>query len=206
MLSSHDQLTQQCNPYLPLSAKQRRGIAASVAWSVLHLSGSPWLGDHWDENQMSISLENGSNGREVPSQHPCASCIFSTPATPEERPTNDLKDLIPNRTVFALGILLIELCINKSFAEIRQVSGNATSTLQFGDYRAALNTLDEVRCQAGDLYGNAAERCLKFVFEGRDQYKNFDFVQFRQQFYDTVVAPVQATYLLMPGSQIHIAN
>jgi hypothetical protein len=195
--SSREQGAQQRNLCLSLSAKQRYGIAASIAWSVLHLGGSPWFGDHWDEKQVGIFLEKTQGGRIVLSQHPCASYIFSAPAAREELITSDFKNLIPNRTVFTLGIFLIELCINKSFAEIRQ----ASKASLFEDYRIALSSLDEVYRLAGDSYGYAVERCVKLSFQCQDIYKDFDFPQFRQQFHDAVVAPIQATYLMFPDSQ-----
>ncbi|KAH0560047.1 hypothetical protein GP486_003434 [Trichoglossum hirsutum] len=200
LLSSHEQSTQERNPCPSLSAKQRYGIAASISWSVLHLSSSPWFSDNWDQKQVSIFLEKNRGGREALSRHPCASYIFSSSAAPEAPPTNEFKHLIPNRTVFALGIILIELCISKSFAKVRQVSEGATSASLIDDYQAALENLDEVYRLAGDSYGYAAERCVKFSFQGRDLYKDFDFSRFRQQFHDDVVAPVQATYLMFPGS------
>lgn len=200
LISSHGQSTEQHNPYLTLSAKQRYGIAASIAWSVLHLSGSPWLGDYWDEEQTSIFIERNQGRREMLSRHPCVSYVFnnSSPTASEALPANDFMHLIPNRTVFALGILLIELCLNKPFAETHQVGTSAASASLFEDYQAALIRLDEVYRLAGDSYGYAAERCVKFSFQGRDIYKDFDLSQFRKQFYDGVVAPVQATYLMLP--------
>jgi len=128
------------------------------------------------------------------------SCKFPPPATPDERIANEFKHLIPNSAIFALGILLVELCLNNQFEEIRQASGSAASASLLDSYLTALRMLDEVYRQAGDSYGLAAERCLKFSFSGRDLYNNFSFSQFRQQFHDTVVAPVQTTYLMFPDS------
>lgn len=204
LISSQEQFNQQQNTFTSLSAKQRFGIAASVAWSVLHLSGSPWLGNQWDDKQASIFLEKSQGDREILSRHPCALYIFSPPTTPEEPPTNNFKHLIPNIIVFSLGILLIELCINKSFTEIRHTDGNSISDSLLDDYQTALSKLDEVYRLAGDSYGDAVARCVKSEFQGRDIYKNFEFAQFRQQFYDAVVAPVQATYLMFPDSRIAI--
>ncbi|KAJ5727675.1 hypothetical protein N7493_005495 [Penicillium malachiteum] len=191
----------QSRPWLLLSTKQRYGIAASVAWSVLHLSGSSWFNDHWDYRQVNIFLEKTHAGHEVLSRHPCSSYIFSPNAkiTAEDFAEENLRNLIPNRTIFSLGIFLIELCINKRFAAAG--GDNTVSPSLLDDYQAALGHLDEVYRLAGDPYGYAAERCVKFSFQGRDLYKQFSFSQFRQQFYDTVVAPVQATYLLFPGSR-----
>jgi hypothetical protein len=203
-LLSSQQSAQQQSPYTSLSLKQRLGIAASTAWSVLHLSGSPWLGNHWDEKQAIIFLESMQGKREVLSRNPCASCVFPSPTTPAEPPTNEFSHIIPNRTVFALGILLIELCINKSFAEIRQTNGSAIPASLLDDYQTAVIMLDEVYRTAGDSYGDATTRCVKLEFQGRDLYKDFDFSQFRQQFYDAVVAPVQATYLMVPDSRVPV--
>ena len=208
LISTHDQSPQQLSLYMALSAKQRYGIAASVAWSVLHLSGSPWLGDRWDEEQAIILLERSSTGREILSRYPCASYLFPTstnPASLEQTPRDNFTHLIPNKTVFALGILLIELCINKPFGETQgiRVSGTNTSpTVLLGVYTTALGRLDEVRRQAGDSYGNAVERCVKCVFRGSEKNREFDLPGFRREFYEVVVAPVQAVYLMMPGSDI----
>ncbi|RYP69215.1 hypothetical protein DL769_005330 [Monosporascus sp. CRB-8-3] len=199
---------QQLSSYMALSAKQRYGIAASVAWSVLHLSGSPWLGGRWDEDQAVILLERSSTGREILSHYPCVSYLFpasTNPASSEQTSRNGFAHLIPNKTVFALGILLIELCINKPFGGIKEtrVSENNTSqTTVLNVYSTALGRLDEVRRQAGDSYGNAVERCVKCVFRGSEKSREFDLPNFRQEFYEVVVAPVQATYLMMPGSFI----
>ncbi|KAJ5716892.1 hypothetical protein N7488_002538 [Penicillium malachiteum] len=199
-LFESDLALSQSRPWLLLSTKQRYGIAASVAWSVLHLSGSSWFNDHWDYGQVNLFLEKTHAGHEVLSRHPCSSYIFSPNAkiTAEVFAEENLRNLIPNRTIFSLGIFLIELCTNKRFAA---AGGDNTGSSLLDDYQAALGHLDEVYRLAGDPYGYAAERCVKFSFQGRDLYKQFSFSQFRQQFYDTVVAPVQATYLLFPGSR-----
>ena len=197
LLSSRSQQGEKRNRFLSLSAKQRFGIAATIAWAVLHLSCSPWLTEHWDQTQLGIFLEKTQNGREVLSQHPCASYVFS-PRAYHENTTDEFNHLVPNRTIFALGILLIELCIGEPVFEHRQGEGVPVTVVDH--YQSALSRLDEVYRHAGDSYGYATERCVKFSFEGRDLYNDFDFSRFRQQFYEVVVAPVQATYLTFPAS------
>ncbi|KAK4207499.1 hypothetical protein QBC37DRAFT_93067 [Rhypophila decipiens] len=176
------------NPFLALSAGQRFGIAASIAWAVLHLGGSSWFTDCWDQTQVGVFIEKTASGREFLSQYPWASCDFSRTGR-RAAPSNssNVNNLIPNRTVYAVGLLLIELCTNKPF--------DATEESSFEHYHSALERLDEVYRLAGNSYGYAAERCVKFSFMGRDQYNDFEFSTFRQQFYESVVAPVQATYL-----------
>lgn len=198
-LFSNEQSAPKRSVSLPLSAKQRLGIAASVVWAVLHLGNSPWLGDQWDQNQLSIFVEKSPDNGESLSRYPCASHIFPSPSALKQPRTDNLKHYIPNKTVFTLGIVLIELGLNKPFSALRQDADATMPTSLLNDYETALSHLDEVYRLVGDSYGYAAERCIKFSFQGRDVCKDFDFEHFREQFYEAVVAPVQATYLMFPG-------
>lgn len=56
----------------------------------------------------------------------------------------------------------------------------------------------------GRLTGICGGAIRKFYMQGRDQCKDFGVAQFRQQFHDAVVAPVQATYLMFPDSHASI--
>ncbi|KAH8882463.1 hypothetical protein GQ53DRAFT_885553 [Thozetella sp. PMI_491] len=184
---------------------EEHGIAASIAWSVLHLSNSPWLEECWDQQQISIFLEKSINGREILSHHPCASSIFSSPSSRITTPVSESdRRLVPNKVIFALGILLVELGTNKSLAEVSNRGDDAPTTSLFEFQQNALGKLDEVYRLAGDSYGYAAERCIKCSFQGQNLHKDFGIPNFRRQFYHTVVAPVQATYLEFPGSHSSI--
>ncbi len=207
-------------PHLALSVKQRRGIAAAMAWSVLHLSGSPWLGEQWAEKQAKILVERSHADREILARHPCISCFFPSLEAPPSAAAKiakpDFAPLIPDKSVFDLGILLIELCINKPLVELGETddrirlldsttnsaaSGKSSPTL-LDDYSTAVSELDQVRLIAGDSYGNAVERCIKFVFQGLERTREFDHPNFRREFYNVVIAPIQATYLMMPETTL----
>lgn len=197
-----------------LSTKQRRGIAAALCWSMLHLSGSPWLGENWDQIQAKILTQQTRDGRDILSRYPCVSCLFPLAENADSQPVHtstsnndaaDFSHLISNKPVFELGILLIELCLNKSIGGLGvaagdQESGGRYQTTMLDDYSTAVRKLDEVRRLAGDAYGNAAERCIKFVFQGSESTRDFDLPNFRCEFYNVVVAPVQATYDMIPDT------
>lgn len=68
------------------------------------------------------------------------------------------------------------------------------------DYAVAEMQTDKVYLEAGYSYGYAVQRCLRCEFPGRDVTKNFQFQQFRMDFFNGVVAPIQATYALIPSS------
>ena len=190
-------------PDLALSAKERYGLAAAVAWAVLHLSCTSWLNKTWDRDGVNVFLESTTSGRERISRNPCISYLFETQATPSTLTPADQfnSNQIRNKTLFALGILLIEFCINKPFEELRahDPAANTPTTIP-NDFKIAESLIDEVYNQAGESYGYTVQRCLRCEFSGRDITKSLDFSTFRRHFYNNVVAPVQATYLRYPAS------
>jgi hypothetical protein len=222
---------------LKMSRKQRFGVAAATSWAVLHLCGSPWFNGVFDKKDILISKYGKAKADTTSVNSPLLSYVFdeeSQQAPPSANATQSPVDTfqssqIRNRTLFALGILLIELCLNHPFEDIRKqwagqnhasTSASAGDDLSidsasaataadepplFGlsiadDYEIANAQADNVYLEAGDSYGYAVQRCLRCEFAGRDVTKNFEFAQFRRHFFNGVVAPVQATFAMLPGS------
>ncbi|KAI0098655.1 hypothetical protein GGR51DRAFT_537941 [Nemania sp. FL0031] len=100
------------NPMRSLSRKQRYGIAAAIAWSVLHLGDTPWLGEFWSERQANLFLEKNRETGRPDAPKPYLSYIFSpTPAPLEKRASSEFDDVIPNKVIFALGVILVQLLL-----------------------------------------------------------------------------------------------
>jgi hypothetical protein len=198
-----------------LSRKDRFAAAAASTWAVLYLAGSPWIehhkgGDWKDGLRLLTEVQNQHSFRYSPaiahvfesipsSQHPPDPQGWSSAEVEEIR-----VGIIRNRTLFALGILLIELCLNAPIAKLRQecYAGSLSASLGIAaapldDYEVANTCMQRVYLEAGDLYGYAVQRCLRCEFPGRDVTKSFEFEQFRSDFFHGVVAPVQATYNLL---------
>ncbi|KAI8719838.1 hypothetical protein NCS52_00766000 [Fusarium sp. LHS14.1] len=201
-----NQNRRQAHANLLLSAKQRYAIATSIAWSVLHLSDSPWLGEGWDQDEIKFFVDKDNGGMQLVSQTPSSSYAFHKPTTmgqPISSTARDFNRLIPNKTIFTLGVILIELCLKTPFEELRQTldngsSGQAIPVPILDQYDTAIDRIDDVYREAGDSYGNAVQRCIKSSFQGPRSTRQFNIEQFRIQFYNTVVAPVQSTYSMMP--------
>ncbi|KAK4164376.1 hypothetical protein QBC43DRAFT_300477 [Cladorrhinum sp. PSN259] len=198
---------------LILSRKDRFAFAAAATWAVLLLSGSPWIGPEW----------NGKDGLQLLTElhamkyQPAVSCTFSglgslTRGQDELETThaagnhsNTGSQFIRNRTLFVLGVLLIELSLNKPFEKLREeyLSSSLSASLGMGtqsmidDFEVANMCMQRVYLEAGDLYGYAVQRCLRCEFPGRDITKSFEFEQFRTDFFHGVVAPVQVTFNLL---------
>ena len=98
--------------YSSSAAKQRYGIATATAIAVLYLSGTPWLGESWDQDQVGVFLESTNTGHKLLSQFPSISCTFqaSPQNSPPASPVQSFQgNQIRNKTIFALGIILFFL-------------------------------------------------------------------------------------------------
>lgn len=175
-----------------LTARQRYRLAAAIACAVLHAADTPWIHDDWDQEQVSVLLEKDAAQREIVSQHPYISCLFHTQLGPGSQPAQYRfkSSRIRNKTVFALGVLLIELCLNKSFEKLKRDSSMPLTD----DFDLADSKLRDVYGEAGDSYGYAVQRCVRFDFSGIDETQKLALSRFQRTFYDGVVAPIQARY------------
>ncbi|KAF2682186.1 hypothetical protein K458DRAFT_433156 [Lentithecium fluviatile CBS 122367] len=210
---------------LALHRKQRFGIASALSWAVLHLCDSPWLGNTLNDEDIHLFLER-ENITSVPrlSNHPYLSYSFAPqpttstgPATHATSSAQFQSKQIQNITLYTLAIRLIELGLNKPFAKIRQEhlmdsmlpsteptsltpqsASNATSLVN--DYEIAQHQISELILDAGICYGHAVDRCLRFLFPGPAALNTFDQSVFQKTFFTDVVAPIQATFELIPGS------
>lgn len=173
---------------LPFSRGERLGLALTVASSVLQLHKTPWLRDNWDKND--IMIDNGctSNTRQQ------AYVSRSFPPTKLEDSPAAQKSALPLRNValFALGKVLIELCLGQPLEALRSSEDLVDA---FGeaniltDWITANRLTEAVYSEAGTRYGDAVRRCLNCDFDQRNT--NLEDDAFRQAVYDGVVAPLE---------------
>lgn len=207
-----------------LSRKDRLAVAAAAAWAALYLCGSPWIPTDWDgksEIKLFVPDANPNLSRlGITKSEPAVSCVFKPPAAGHI--TSHTQEIlseadrfqgnqIRNKTLFALGILLIELCLNSTFEKLRHetLGVNVSPALDPDstvpdDFDVANRLADRVYLEAGYSYGYAVQRCLRCEFPGRDVTKSFEFSQFRRSFFNGVVAPVQATFAAQPVSCLRL--
>jgi len=191
-----------------LSRADRFAVAAAAAWAVLYLAGSPWIDPDWTAREGLLLL------READSRHFTTIPYAFQPDLGAQRAGNASyaaveeteAGIMRHKTLFALGVLLIELCLNATLEELRQEIRSNSLYASMGlsvpfdgldDYKVANAYIERVYREAGDLFGYAVQRCLRCEFPGRDVTKTFQFEQFRADFFHGVVAPVQATYSLL---------
>ncbi|KAL9616955.1 MAG: hypothetical protein Q9160_008225 [Pyrenula sp. 1 TL-2023] len=180
-----------------LSSRQRYGLAAELAKTVLYLGNTPWIDAEAGLEQIKLFIERGSSGHLPLLVVPYLSYLFpaSPPQGSQQSSYRFQSSKIHDKVICALGVCLIELCLNAQFEELK-----SSSVLgQVDDFDFAVHKLDDVYREAGDSYGYAVQRCLKFEFKGISPSRTLIYPAFRQTFHQNVVAPVQARYLRSQG-------
>lgn len=192
-----------------LTRKRRFEIAASVCWGVLFLADTDWLSDDLARDEMQLMTSVCKPHTRDGLEDTYVSCSFETPQTDTvdtSSSTGGPQSFIRNRTLFALGILLMEVCLNRALPYLRnELQG--LSPLHGSGQIAVQNIdecLEEVYGEAGDEYGYAVQRCLRCEFPGPDRQKNFQNPGFRTHFFRGVVAPVQATYEMISNPTVSV--
>ncbi|CAG7559855.1 unnamed protein product [Fusarium equiseti] len=191
---------------------------SASSWAVLYLCGSPWLDDDWDgKNHLQLFLEEaqGAGPASLQADYPSISQLFKPTSqrlsSGSINPVTDFQNSqIRNKTLFNLGILLIELCPNKTLDQLRRElrpNGFAASvgvlSPEPSDFEVANRLTEDIYLEAGHSYGYAVQRCLRCEFPGRDVTKDFEFQPFRRHFFNGVVAPIQVTFEMQPASLLN---
>ncbi|KAI1743713.1 hypothetical protein F4680DRAFT_409164 [Xylaria scruposa] len=193
---------------LRLSRKERLGVAAAAVWAALILCGTPWLEERGlkkEDITLLVEAPTQTNGFYRPRTYPSLSHTFTSQQETSNKlpggqcPDNYQQGQIRHKTLFALGVLLIELGLNRSFQQLR-VDTNTGDTIREpsiqDDYIIAKRVIEseELELELGESYANAVQRCIQCHFLGRESTQNFLHSSFRKQFFTGVVAPVQATF------------
>jgi hypothetical protein len=160
--------------------------------------------EFWDKNDIYFFF-NGVDDNKCPViSQPYVSRPFASP-TPTNIQTQAMQQStntflghqIINKTLFALGIVLIELCLNKPFEDLRAAADSQNPNRLaniIDDFQIANDVIDDVYREGGDEYGYVVQRCLRCEFGVQDSRKKLDFDGFRNLVYEGVLEPLKSDY------------
>ena len=186
-----------------LSRQQRLSIAVTLAHAVLQFHQSPWMNEAWGKKDIFFFWHGVDTLKRSIIDHPYVSRSFTTHTNPNMEPvspthTVDMASaLIVNKSLFALGIVLIELCFNKSFEELYAESRDTPTAPSeerldsFEVYRVANSLTEAVYSEQGTQYGYVVQRCLRCEFGVQDSRKQLEIEAFRTLVYEGVLAPLE---------------
>ena len=172
-----------------LSVADSRRLALSLALGTLRLHDTPWMGKRWDRNDITLLKQNGK----ILAEHPFVSSNLHATTGSSHKRLSSLTSCagVRNETLFALGVVLIELCLEKPFDQLYAPEDLGTDGNKHAasDLLTATRLLDEVYDRAGGKYGDAVRRCILCEFDHRKPSLDDD--SFCKTVYDNVVVVLE---------------
>lgn len=175
-----------------LSTGDRRRLAAALAAMMLDLHDTPWLPNQWGNREVTFFQHKGL----VLVDHPF---ISTTVPSPQTSPTSlggaiayfASSRPISNESLFALALVLIELCLDKPFEELLIPAdlNSDGSKHPATEYSAALRLADKIDDEAGEQHANMIRACIRCTFDLKAT--SLEDSAFRNAVYDNVVAVLQ---------------
>jgi hypothetical protein len=170
------------------SLKEKIRLALAIASSVLQLSKTPWL----PEVPSSKDVHFFKRGQHLSYEHPFLLRNFperSQSSSPSQTPTTIVDR---NPTLFALGIMLLEIMLGSSLDSLREPSEK--TLIVPGDERGVIRDsvtahrlLEQRVALINPLYKVVVERCM-----GCAASQDLDEENFRREVYNRVVLELEA--------------
>lgn len=160
-------------------------LALALASAVSHLHNTPWLSGSWGAKDVYF-IEGGERTR---IGWPYVSKSFATTSLSKKSPPMAIDE-----TVFALGVVLIELSYGKPILS-HQTAGDLDHKGNVTSYTKGLiasRLLDEIDEREATNYANAVRWCITGNFDPLSF--SLDNKEFRESFYEGVIQPLQLNY------------
>ncbi|KAH8690916.1 hypothetical protein BGW36DRAFT_364465 [Talaromyces proteolyticus] len=181
-------------PESRFARRDRLQLAITLASSVLQLHETPWLDEDWGNDNIFFIRTLDKTIYD----HPFVSRHFNLTNVPSSKTfPASMGRIIRNRTLYALGISLIELWYGKPLPELYKPEDGPQGT---GDPRIDLMTgwntadrlVDELYSEAGGKYSDAVRRCIRCDFDRRSS--SLEDAAFQRDVYQGVVAQLQENF------------
>ncbi|KAL1638680.1 hypothetical protein SLS58_008712 [Diplodia intermedia] len=188
LLSLHEALTRDTSRrrHFPKANGLRSAVLLSA--NLLQLYRTPWLTETWSHDDIAFFESADGGGLEEPfvsrpSLHQSNNGLADSGFSPWDGP-------VRNQSLFGLGVLLIELCLDAPFEELRRRRKKGQRDLAVSsDMTIANLLLEEVAEEFGPSYSSAVRRCIRCDFD--TEKMDIEDVAFRKAVYEGVVIPLE---------------
>lgn len=182
-------LLSNSSQFSPPSRKQRLQLGLQLASSVMQLHDTAWLHEFWGKDDIFFPLVTEG----------CPKPLFTKPlvrqvfAQTSQAATdmNSMSVIQCNKTLFSLGVILIEVCFWKRIEDMQTPNESSVRgfNTKISELMSANRLVDKLLYDdAGERYGDAVRRCIK----GLDhREKELEKDGFKNEVYEKVVYPLE---------------
>ncbi|KAL8679575.1 MAG: hypothetical protein Q9186_004169 [Xanthomendoza sp. 1 TL-2023] len=174
------QHSQRRIPGQGLSWRNSLTIAAKLASSTIQLSGTGWLKEHWNSEDIIFLSQDYAQpylSSNIPPENGTDLSRFQSASIRQIR----------CGALSSLGITLVELCFGQRISLLRSPEDTDRNEA-LSDWNTAMRLIDYVGMERGERYGDVVRRCLECPFDIRE--KNLENEVFQRAVFDFVVLPL----------------
>ena len=173
------------------SRKERLKLGVKLASSVMQLHKTQWLSEKWSKQDILFIQECSSQSNVPVLENPLVPQTF----TPDSSPCQisaEFRFTRCNRSLYSLGIILIELWFWRSLESFQAENGSKqpnSVTTETEEYSTALRVLDDkLYGDAGDNFGDIVRRCITGLDHRETQLESDDF---KNEVYGKIIQPLE---------------
>ncbi|SLM34495.1 hypothetical protein LPUS_03272 [Lasallia pustulata] len=157
---------------LELFFRDRLQIALKLAYTVLQLHPTPWLDKKWSSKNILILRESQGATKEALLEPYIAKAFAADISSNAQLQSKSLGHVgrqicICNESLFALGLVLLELAYNKPLKEFWQPEdlGKDGNPNAFTDMSVTVRLESTLEREVGPVYAAVVRRCLHCIFD-----------------------------------------
>lgn len=166
----------------------RYNLSLILASTLIQLSKTPWLDESWGLGDIHVLNRKDST---FLTEEAYVSRKFATKSFCTDDAKTQSRSWSQNETVFAFGVLLIELSFGQrlnAYKTAEDVDGQGNDTI-FTEYSIATRLVQELAIREPSNYADAAKRCI-FV-NSETTNADIESPKFQEQFHRGVIMPLQ---------------
>jgi hypothetical protein len=173
--------------------RMRYRCAITIASGVIQLSNTPWLSGDWTKEDIVLIHRLATPSYEdVFVTSDLSNTRKDPPAT-----HSSMDRIIRNKSLYTLGIILIELCYGKTIQQLHIEEDGAIETNHgmmnaMTTWSTVERLNEELYSEAGEKYAEVVRRCIRCDFDHRSPDLKDD--TFIRAVYDKVVRPLQQNF------------
>lgn len=186
-------LSQFFDRHSSLTNKTRVRLALKLAWAVLQISSTGWLKGEWTKENVLLVLATSDDPMAYITHGFESSKHKSVSSTLEPTSLSQIANGDTCASLWALGVLMVELCCDKPIEKMAADNEKAHVTLQSFLTATRLARGSKVDSTLGAGYAEAMRACLQPPFpvdldaEGRPR----DYIIFAKDVYQKIIVPLK---------------
>jgi hypothetical protein len=185
-------LTKQSNVTRSLTQLDKLQIATKLSSNMLQLYSTPWLSDDWRSSEIFFLYRSGATPTSI-YKNPFVFSSLSLRKGKSNTAQKTTSRITPNQTLFALGVLLIELWYGQPLEELQSASDlDHQGTPGIAWCTATRIAEEELESQAGKRYADAVRFCIRCKF-GEHRTADLQSESFQRAVFEGVVVPIEKT-------------